>query len=82
MIEKPLDDINASDVRALIEENEAERKTLEYKRQLPGDTPSDKDKLRKTATSLANTAGGDLVFGIAESDEGLTLHGIEDVSED
>ncbi len=82
MIPKPLDAIEASDIQALIDANEAERKTLEYKQQLPGEAPSDKDKLRKTATSLANTAGGDVVFGIAESDEGLLLHGIEDVGED
>ncbi|OAB57442.1 hypothetical protein AY599_00175 [Leptolyngbya valderiana BDU 20041] len=82
MFSKNLDDITADDVAALIEGGETERKTREYKRELPGNAPADKDKLRANATSLANTAGGDLIFGIDEVDEAPVLVGIGEMSED
>lgn len=42
--------------------------TLEFKRQPPGPTDKDRHELLKDVAALANSEGGDLVFGIEEVD--------------
>jgi hypothetical protein len=41
---------------------------FEFKQTLPGTADADKQEFRTDATSLANAAGGDLVFGIREEE--------------
>lgn len=67
MIPKPLEKIDAADIRALVANGDEERRTLDFKRDLPGATDADKRELRADVTSFANSAGGDLIFGIAET---------------
>jgi len=62
MINRPVRDIVASDLEALIRERRQEDKTIEYK----ADLPSDKFEILKDVSALANTEGGDIIFGIAE----------------
>src|ERR1700674_4499851 len=64
MISKPLDQVTESDLQDLIQLRVAERKTLDYKRELPGERPADRDKFLANVASFANTSGGDLIFGI------------------
>jgi hypothetical protein len=67
MINKPLDEITEADLNELVRAAVAERKTLDYKRDLP--TPMNdaaKRELLADISSFANTEGGDLVFGIDE----------------
>lgn len=47
-----------------------ESNTLDFKRELPGSSDKDKHELLKDVCALANADGGDLVYGIAESDGG------------
>src|SRR5262245_61189520 len=63
----PHDDLAAVTEAELTERATAaafESKTLEYKRELPGEKTSDKIKFLAGVSSLANTAGGDLVIGV------------------
>jgi hypothetical protein len=59
-------------IQALIAAGEGP--TLEYKRQLPADSPESKRKVFKTVAAFANGEGGDIVFGV-EPDE-VTVSGL------
>jgi len=67
MIPKRSDDISESDLIALISNGVSEGRTIEYKRELPGNSDGDKKEFLADASSFANTSGGDLIFGIDES---------------
>ncbi len=64
MLTKQLDNLKSSDFQALIDDGVAERKTLDYKRDLPGNSDADTKEFLADVSSLANTAGGDLIFGM------------------
>jgi hypothetical protein len=64
----PFDQIAERDLLTLIENGFGERRTVEYKRELPRGTDADKREFLADASSFANAAGGDLLFGIDESD--------------
>jgi len=74
MIQKPFDEITRADIDALIDNGDSEIKTLEYKRELPGNTSSGKKEFLADVSSFANASGGDVIYGIeAEVDkEGKT----------
>ncbi len=57
-----------ADLQQLVESNVQERKTLEYKAALPSNADADKKEFLADVSSLANTEGGDLVFGLREVD--------------
>ena len=80
---KTLESIEAADMLALHENAVAEGKTLEYKRDLPGGVDEQKREFLADVSSLANAAGGHLVFGIEES-EGVpaSVLGIEGIDPD
>lgn len=63
---KPLDEWEASDVLALIEEQIEEGQRLEYKRQLDLETPKKRSEAAKDVSGLANAQGGLLIYGIEE----------------
>lgn len=67
MIPRPLQDITLADLEALVTNQVAERRTLEYKRELPGNGESARKEFLADVTSFANAQGGDLLFGIAEA---------------
>jgi hypothetical protein len=80
LFDKPLASITESDLQTLIDGQMAERKDLEYKQSLPkiadkdndkkhGKSPDDeKREFLADVSSLANTIGGYLIFGIKEQD--------------
>jgi len=70
MIPKRLNDIDEQDLAALISNGVREGRTIDYKRSLPGNSDADKKEFLADASSFANTATGDLVFGM-EEDQGL-----------
>ena len=70
MIPKPINNVAAADIDDLVRNKVPETRTIEYKRELPGSTDSDKREFLADVSSFANTAGGDLLFGVAEM-EGL-----------
>jgi len=67
MIPRPFHDITLADLEALVANQVAERRTLEYKRELPGNGEGQRKEFLADVTSFANAQGGDLLFGIAEA---------------
>lgn len=70
MIQKKLSDVMKDDIKQLVDNQIPESKTLEYKSALPGNGDEDKREFLADVSSLANTDGGDLVFGVFE-DKGV-----------
>lgn len=66
-----LDDIsqvNAQFLQQLCDDRCPESETLDFKRDLPGNSDKEKHELLKDICALANASGGDLVYGIDEMD--------------
>lgn len=80
MIRKPIEQIAQGDLEALVANSVPESKTIDYKQELPGLADADKKEFLADVSAFANTAGGDLVFGVTES-QGLP-DGIPGVSGD
>lgn len=66
MISKPFDQVDLSDLLALVERGVVEGRTLEFKRDLPR-TKVDTVELLRDLTALGNGQGGDLLIGIGET---------------
>lgn len=67
MFSKPIDSINSEDINNLIDNQIDERRTLDYKRDLPNKDDNSKAEFCKDVSSFANTVGGYLIFGLAEA---------------
>lgn len=48
MIPKTLDKIEAADIQSLVTNGDEERRTMDFKRDLPGNTDKDKNDVRAT----------------------------------
>jgi hypothetical protein len=70
---KELSSITMEDLENLIANQVAERKDIEYKRELPGSSDEDKREFLADVSSFANTIGGDLIYGL-EADDGMPTH--------
>jgi len=68
VISKPFDEIEKADIDAMIADGVAEGRTLDFKESLPGNGDGDKKEFLADVASFANASGGDLIFGVAESD--------------
>lgn len=66
MIAKYLADITATDIQNLVDNAVPESTTLEFKRDLPAKPDDAKKEFLADVSALANTSGGDLLFGIDE----------------
>jgi hypothetical protein len=64
MLNMSIDQITEIDLQGLIDNSVIEWKTLDYKAVLPGNSDSDKKEFLADVSSLANSIGGDIVFGI------------------
>lgn len=67
-IEKPLKEIVAADLQALVTSNVREGKTTEFKEALNLATDDAKRKFIAGVASFANASGGDMIFGIKAKD--------------
>jgi hypothetical protein len=83
MIPKSLHNIVESDLQQLIQDQIPESKSIEYKRDLPGTSDTDKIKFLRALSSFANTNTGDLIYGV-DAANGIPTHliGITSVSSD
>ena len=61
-----LDAIAEEDLRRLASDQVSERRTLDYKEQLPQDTYDARKEFLADVTSFANSSGGHLLFGVRE----------------
>ena len=83
MIAKNLELITLDDIKDLVTNNVLEGRTLEYKSAPPDNSDSSKKEFLANVSSLANTIGGDLVFGITEqggalsNDLGITVASVD-----
>lgn len=67
MINKPIADLDAADLVALVAEQAEEGRHLEFKRDLPSSSDKNKMELCADVSSFANTGGGYLLFGVDEN---------------
>jgi Putative DNA-binding domain len=63
----PIDSITEDHLRSLIDNQVAELRIIEYKRELPGTSHEEKREFLADVCSFANMAGGDLVYGMTEN---------------
>ena len=63
----PIELITEYHLRSLVDNQVRELRLIEYKRELPGRSERDKKEFLADVCSFANAAGGDLMYGIAES---------------
>jgi hypothetical protein len=84
MIPKALDQIRLPDLQQLIDSEIREGRDIEYKLDFPSGQNRDKVHMLKAVTSMANSGGGDVVYGMRAVDGlpveayGLVLVGSED----
>ena len=78
MIKKEIENIEEADIQHLIDEQNIESKTLEYKSILPGNLNSDKREFKADISSFANASGGDIIYGVKE-DKGAPLSPLEGI---
>lgn len=71
MIAKTLEKITPDDLNALVENGVAESRSLDYKQELPGRKDSEKKEFLFDVCALANSGGGDLVYGVVEASGGV-----------
>ncbi|MCK9386847.1 MAG: ATP-binding protein [Sulfuritalea sp.] len=68
MLPGRLDELSAIALQQLCTDRCSESKTLDFKASLPSTSDKDKAEFLKDVTALANSDGGDLVFGVAEKE--------------
>ncbi len=59
-----LDQLTEAHLQRLIEDREQESKFIEFKSEIPGSSYEDRKNFLAGVTSFANSAGGDLIYGI------------------
>lgn len=68
MIAGEFDSISKTEIDALVASKEPERRTIEYKLELPAGNDEGSREFLADASSLANAVGGDLIFGVRAKD--------------
>lgn len=66
MLQRPVGALDERDLLALVANHVAEDRGLEFKRDLPGKTTADVKEYLADVTSLANSHGGDLIYGVED----------------
>ncbi len=76
---KVLSDLQERDIKRLVDDQVQERDTVEYKRDMYGNSDDDKRELLRDITAMANNRGGYIFIGIDEDDEGnpIDIIGVE-----
>jgi predicted HTH transcriptional regulator len=66
MLPANLNALTPAHIEGLIESEVPESLSLDYKQQLPSDQKEEKREFLYDVAALANSAGGDLIYGIVE----------------
>ena len=66
MLPTDLSELTAADIEGLVESEVAESLTLDYKLKLPSGQSEEKREFLYDVAAMANSAGGNLIYGIAE----------------
>jgi hypothetical protein len=72
ILDKSFEEINEADLLLLVESKIPEKRNIEYKLDLPLDSNEGKKKFLADISSLANAAGGHIIFGVQE-ENGLPM---------
>lgn len=72
MIPRNFESIERGDLETLVANQVAERRTLEFKRDLPGGSERDRKEFLADVSSFANAQGGDILFGI-DAPQGIAV---------
>jgi hypothetical protein len=75
---KRLSDLQEQDLQRLKDDQVQERDTVEYKKDMYGNSDDDKREMLKDITSMANHRGGYIVIGVEADGEGIPI-GIDGV---
>lgn len=67
MLSQSLEAIDESFLEKLCDDRYTESQSLEFKRDLPGNTDKDKHEVCKDVSALANADGGDILYGVSEN---------------
>ena len=67
---KSLNNITWADIEALVSENVEESQHLDFKRRIPDATHTSRRNFLRDVCAMANSGGGDIVFGIDEQPAG------------
>ena len=68
---KPINDITWSDIEALCSDKVEESQQLDFKQEIPDPGHSSRRKFLRDVCAMANSGGGDIVFGIRERPAGI-----------
>src|SRR6266849_8672606 len=66
MLNKPIESISETELHALVIEGRREDSQLEFKLTLPGGTDDEKREFLKDVSAMANSRGGDIIYGIRD----------------
>lgn len=66
MLNKPIERITEEDLLSLVRQGRREDTRLEFKLTLPGTTDEEKREFLKDVSAMANSQGGDIIYGIRE----------------
>ena len=78
LFDTPLSQVTVADLKELVDSAVSEGLRLEFKRDLPGSSDADKREFLADVSAFANSAGGDLLLGVAEdSGRAARLVGID-----
>jgi Putative DNA-binding domain len=67
LLDTPINEIEEADIQRLLSVGIAETVHLDYKQATYGDSGSDRSEFLKDISAFANTLGGDIVIGVAET---------------
>jgi len=65
---KPLDELNGDDIASLVTSAVREGRRIDFKESLPGGSDGEKKEFLYDLSSFANAAGGDIIYGVKESE--------------
>ncbi|MGZ6972124.1 MAG: AlbA family DNA-binding domain-containing protein, partial [Thermoanaerobaculia bacterium] len=65
MIPGRIEGISLADIQRLLDNQVPEGRAIEYKKELPGSSDSERKEYLADVSSLANAGGGNLLFGLA-----------------
>ena len=68
---KSLNNITWSDIEELVSENVEESQRLDFKSEMPGATHASRRAFLRDVCAMANSGGGDIVFGVDEQPAGI-----------
>ena len=66
-----ISDVTLDDIKSLVSERQFESANLDFKRELPGRNDKGKHDFAADVSAFANSAGGDLVYGIEDDGTGM-----------